>query len=210
MKLIIKQIFFYLMLLGCLNLSAQITECPVFTFANDLTASTSEFKTLIKEPNNFKAWHILNKESPSLRTNIEEIKLVSKSLDEIANAGGYLKWKATTINTFKNVTKLPLNTNDLGKMAMNYRKINNLWHDGNIAVFEYLDNNGNLKTLVQSTIDGNGRHSERLAIEALEKQSVSPKNIKKIYSELEICELESGGLGEGGCKKMVLDKVDQM
>lgn len=33
------------------------------------------------------------------------------------------------------------------------------------------------------------------------------KNIKKIYSELELCSLESGGYGKGGCKKMILDKV---
>ena len=87
MKLIIKQFFFYLMLLGYLNLNAQNTECTVFTFANDLTASNTEFKTLIKEPNNFKAWLLLNKESPNLRTNIDEIKLVSKNLDEITKVG---------------------------------------------------------------------------------------------------------------------------
>lgn len=94
MKLIIKQFFFYLMLLGYLNLNAQNTECPVLTYANDLTASTAEFKTLMKESSNFKAWHILNKESPNLRTNLEEIKLVSKNIDEINNTGGYLKWKS--------------------------------------------------------------------------------------------------------------------
>ncbi len=94
MKLIIKQFFFYLMLLGYLNINAQNTECPVFTFANDLAASNTEFKTLIKEPNIFKAWDILNKENPAIRTNLEELNLVSKNLGEIKNTGGYLKWKA--------------------------------------------------------------------------------------------------------------------
>ncbi len=79
MKLIIKQFFFYLMLLGYLNINAQNTECPVFTFANDLAASNTEFKTLIKEPNIFKAWDILNKENPAIRTNLEELNLVSKN-----------------------------------------------------------------------------------------------------------------------------------
>jgi hypothetical protein len=37
--------------------------------------------------------------------------------------------------------------------------------------------------------------------------SIPLKNVKKIYSELEICSLESGGYGEGGCKQMVLDKI---
>ena len=86
---------------------------------------------------------------------------------------------------------------------------NSLWHNGNVVVFEYLDTSGNLKTLVQTTIVGNGRHAERLAIEALEAQNIPLKNIKKIYSELELCELESGGLGSGGCKKMILDKIGE-
>jgi len=82
------------MLLGCLNINAQNTECPVFTFANDLATSNTEFKTLINEPNNFKAWDILNKENPALRTNTEELTLVSKNLEAIKSAKGYLKWKA--------------------------------------------------------------------------------------------------------------------
>jgi hypothetical protein len=94
MKNIIKQIFFYLMLLGYLNLYAQNTDCPVFTFANDLSASTAEFKAVVNESKGFDAWQFLNKEKPTLRTNIEELNLVSKNLDEINNAGGYLKWKA--------------------------------------------------------------------------------------------------------------------
>jgi hypothetical protein len=93
------------MLLGYLNLNAQNTECPVLTYANDLTASTAEFKTLMKEPSNFKAWHILNKESPNLRINIEEIKLVSKNVDEINNAGGYLKWKSLQEIVFNDFRK---------------------------------------------------------------------------------------------------------
>lgn len=36
---------------------------------------------------------VLNTESPTIRTNIEELKLVSNNLDNITNAGGYLKWK---------------------------------------------------------------------------------------------------------------------
>ena len=115
MKLIIKQFFFYLMLLGYLNSNAQNTECPVFTFANDLTASTAEFKTLIKEPSNFKAWHILNKEFPSLRTNIEEIKLVANNLDKINNAGGYLKWKA--VSGARNLNFSPLIKTNLNKLG---------------------------------------------------------------------------------------------
>lgn len=93
MKNIIKQFFFYLMLLGYLNLYAQNTDCPLFLLANDLSTSTTEFKTVVNESSRFDAWQILNKENPTLRTNIEELNLVSKSLEDIKNAGGYLKWK---------------------------------------------------------------------------------------------------------------------
>ncbi len=92
-------------------------------------------------------------------------------------------------------------------MALAYRKANNLWHDGNIVVFEYLDNSGQMKHLVKSTLENTKKHSERLAIEFLEKEGIPLTNVKKSYSELELCELNSGGLGAGGCKKMVLDKI---
>ncbi|KAF2338997.1 nucleic acid/nucleotide deaminase domain-containing protein [Flavobacterium ginsenosidimutans] len=204
MKNILKRFLFCLILLVQFISYAQGEDniCPVLALANDLSTANAEFKTSIKDPEIFNAWNLLSKESPALRTNIEELKLVSKNLTEINKAGGYLKWK----NTFRNVIKLPLDTGDLGKMAMSYRKSNNFWHDGNIAVFEYLDLNGNTKTLVQTTIPNNGRHAERLALETLEAQNIPPKNIKRIYSELEVCELESGGVGQG-CTKMLLDKI---
>lgn len=93
MKLIIKQFFFYLMLLGYLNSNAQNTDCPVFLLANDLSSPIAEFKAVVNESKGFDAWRLLNKEKPTLRTNIEELTLVSKNLDDITNAGGYLKWK---------------------------------------------------------------------------------------------------------------------
>ncbi|CAN1563860.1 hypothetical protein MCETHM1_02793 [Flavobacteriaceae bacterium] len=93
MKLIIKQFFFYLMLLGYLNLNAQNTDCTVLLLANDLTSSPAEFKTIVNESKGFDAWQLLNKEKPTLRTNIEELNIVSKNLEAIKNAGGYVKWK---------------------------------------------------------------------------------------------------------------------
>jgi hypothetical protein len=74
--------------------NSNTAECPIVALANDISISGTEFKVLIKNPDVFKAWHLLNTESPAIRTNIEELKLVSKNLDNIANAGGYLKWKS--------------------------------------------------------------------------------------------------------------------
>jgi hypothetical protein len=70
--------------------------------------------------------------------------------------------------TFKSVSKFGLNTDDLGKMSMNYRRQQNLWHDGNIVVLEYLDERGGIKHLIQTTLENSSKHSERIAIEFLE------------------------------------------
>jgi hypothetical protein len=68
-------------------------DCIVAFLANDLSSSTAEFKTIVKQSEGFQAWQLLNKEKPALRTNIEELALVSKNLETINIAGGYLKWK---------------------------------------------------------------------------------------------------------------------
>lgn len=51
---------------------------------------------------------------------------------------------------------------------MNYRRQQNLWHDGNIVVLEYLDERGGIKHLIQTTLENSSKHSERIAIEFLE------------------------------------------
>lgn len=95
MKNIIKRLFFYLILLSNLIVNAGPGDpCPLAILVNDLSTSSADFKVLIKETNGFNAWLILNNEASSLRTNIEELKLVSKNLDKIKNVGGYTKWKA--------------------------------------------------------------------------------------------------------------------
>lgn len=88
----ILTLFFVLSTIGLHSNNNE--ECPIILLANDISSSGTEFKTLIKNPEIFNAWSLLNKESPTLRTNIEELKLVSNKLDEINKAGGYIKWKA--------------------------------------------------------------------------------------------------------------------
>ena len=69
-------------------------DCIVALLANDLSSSNPEFKTIVNKPNGFEAWKILQSESPSIRTDINELNLVSKNLEAIKSAGGYLNWKA--------------------------------------------------------------------------------------------------------------------
>ncbi|SHL18219.1 ADP-ribosyltransferase domain-containing protein [Flavobacterium chilense] len=95
MKNIIKRLFFYLILLSNLIINAGPGDpCPLAVLVNDLSTSSADFKVLIKETNGFNAWLILNNEASSLRTNIEELTLVSKNLDNINKVGGYVKWKS--------------------------------------------------------------------------------------------------------------------
>ena len=101
------------------------------------------------------------------------------------------------------VGKVPMEESDLGRMALKYRIDNNAWHSGNIAVFEYKDNKGRVQHLVQSTLDTTKKHAERLALERLEAEGIPRGNVKRIYSELEPCEVESGGFKREGCKAML-------
>ncbi|CAA9200783.1 deaminase domain-containing protein [Flavobacterium collinsii] len=108
MKNIIKRFLLYLLLLSSLITNAGPGDpCALATLVSDLSTSGTEFKTVVKESDGFNAWLILNNEAPSLRTNIEEIKLVSKNLDEINNAGGYIKWK-----DLKDIEKFPTPLNE--------------------------------------------------------------------------------------------------
>ncbi len=87
-------------------------------------------------------------------------------------------------------TKVVLGSEDLSQFAINFRKtlpIPN--HKGNIAVFEYIDNAGVLVKEPFSTLKGIASHSEELAIDFFARLKIPKANIKRIYSELEPCEL---------------------
>ncbi|WP_291286251.1 hypothetical protein [Flavobacterium sp.] len=102
MKNIIKRFLLYLLLLSSLITNAGPGDpCALATLVSDLSTSGTEFKTVVKESDGFNAWLILNNEAPTLRTNIEELKLVSKNLEEIDKVGGYLKWKSLSVTVEK-------------------------------------------------------------------------------------------------------------
>ena len=108
-------------------------------------------------------------------------------LGEVANgAGGTLK-------------KVVLGSDDLSQAAINFRKglgVPN--HKGNVAVFEYMDNSGVLVKKIFTTEVGVTTHSEQLAKTWFETNNIPKSSVKRIYSELEPCELEASK-----CKEML-------
>lgn len=85
-----------LLILGFLVVSLLPAQsCSFDDFVNDLSQGSATFKTIVDKEEGFQAWQILAKEAPTLRKNVDELNLVSKNLDAIENAGGYIKWKNT-------------------------------------------------------------------------------------------------------------------
>lgn len=72
----------------------SLAQCQLNLLAGDLSKSNKEFKEIVNEASGFNAWQILEVEATTLRTNIDELTLVSKNLEAIKSAGGYLNWKA--------------------------------------------------------------------------------------------------------------------
>ena len=67
----------------------------------------------------------------------------------------------------------------------------------NIAVFEYKDSDGAVKTITRASQRGKG-HSEKLIAEELKKLGIPNKNVTRIYSELAPCSAPGGF-----CKSMI-------
>lgn len=94
MKRYLKIILIIFALFANSHLSAQ---CWFSSLTIDGINGTSEFKNFVKNDDKaFASYEILYNQAPALKTNVEELKLVSKNFDEINNAGGYLKWRAAS------------------------------------------------------------------------------------------------------------------
>ncbi|HEY8934014.1 MAG TPA: nucleic acid/nucleotide deaminase domain-containing protein [Cyclobacteriaceae bacterium] len=112
------------------------------------------------------------------------------SIELVKDADGNIGWREL-VNGMKNtLNKVVLGSEDLSQFAVNFRKtLSAPNHKGNVAVFEYLDNSGNLVKKAFTTVVGVASHSEELAIDFFNSQNIPKVNIKRIYSELEPCEL---------------------
>jgi hypothetical protein len=153
------------------------------------------------DPNLLRLNTLVAKHAAGTLTSEEEAELIAL----LGKVKGIHVQKLTDLKTVSPdfVGKVPMEESDLGRMALKHRIDNNAWHDGNIAVFEYENNEGKIQHLVQSTIPSTGKHAERLALEKLKADGIPNENVKRIYSELEPCEVNDGGLRGEGCKAML-------
>ncbi|MFV8354176.1 hypothetical protein ACNQGB_13835 [Flavobacterium sp. XS1P32] len=84
----------WVVLFTFLNVNAQCEIIMKF-FKDDVYTSKELVAFAEKNPQKaFDSWKVLSNEKASLAKNLEELNLVSKNLDEIGKAGGYLKWKS--------------------------------------------------------------------------------------------------------------------
>lgn len=95
------KLFKYILLTFGLLLTnhAWAQSCNFDDLVNDLSKTQTTFKTIVDKEDGFKAWQILAEEAPKLRTNLDELELVSKNLVSIEKSGGYNKWKNVVIST---------------------------------------------------------------------------------------------------------------
>lgn len=82
-----KIIILFFVLHSCFSYS----QC-LKTLMEDLSKNSKEFKAIVNENIGFEAWQLLADNAPTLRTDINELNLVSKNLDEV-NKVGYTAWK---------------------------------------------------------------------------------------------------------------------
>jgi len=77
---------------------------------------------------------------------------------------------------------------DLSRLVIKYRKEHNISFGKNVAVFEYIDDEGQTSVVIKESRFFGG-HAERLIAKELESQGVNPSQVTRIYSELEPCSL---------------------
>ena len=88
---------------------------------------------------------------------------------------------------------------DLAQIATQYRLDNQMKGGINVAVAEYISPDGSLQTITMPSFKG--KHSERRIFEELEARGISSDKVKRLYSELEPCNM---GFGKTSCKKYVV------
>ncbi|MFJ1473709.1 nucleic acid/nucleotide deaminase domain-containing protein [Capnocytophaga cynodegmi] len=83
-------------------------------------------------------------------------------------------------------SKTDIGENDLSKAVIKYR-IDNKINRGNVAVFEYIDNFGNIKLMFGESKGIFKPHAEKAVWNSLQEIGILPEQITKIYSELKPC-----------------------
>jgi hypothetical protein len=123
------------------------------------------------------------KDAKDIKEGKDVAQAVDKSAATAAKASGPVAYGST----------------DLGKTAIEFRKAHDITSARNVSVFEYTEN-GVKKTLAMASERGAG-HAERLIAKKLEEAGIDPKNVTRIYSELEPC------VAPGGYCKPFIDRT---
>lgn len=90
----LKNILF--LILSMLVFSTSIAQTCLFNdLVDDLVQQNSSFQAFVESEKGFRAWKILATETPSLRTDMQELTLVLNNLELIENVGtkNYKSWK---------------------------------------------------------------------------------------------------------------------
>ncbi len=135
------------------------------------------------------------------------LKWLRKEFEELVEAiktgklGSYLKKKFSNLVGEAVEEIVEYGVSELSKFAIEFRKtLPAPTHNGNIAVFEYLDKSGKLVKKAFSTEIDLDAHAENIGLQWFEKEGIPKENVKTVYSELEPC-----GLGKHNCKKLIKD-----
>lgn len=93
--------------------------------------------------------------------------------------------------------KVAYGESELSKVAIKFRKtLPKPRHNGNVAVFEYIDDTGKIVRKEFTTILDSDDHAEIIGIKWLKENNIDNQKVTKIYSELEPCSLKASN-----CKK---------
>lgn len=88
-----KKIYFYVIALWSLFfVTSGFAQCTFSELAKDFSRNRTLKDFVKSDPKAFDAWYLLNKEKPSLRNSLSEVKIVAENFQEVKNAGGYQKW----------------------------------------------------------------------------------------------------------------------
>lgn len=112
----------WVVLFTFLNVNAQCETIMKF-FKDDVYTSKELVAFAEKDPQKaFDSWKVLYNKKNSLTKNLEELDLVSKNLDKIKSAGGYLKWKELNV-VGNELTPLLLKSGEEFTILTNARKL---------------------------------------------------------------------------------------
>lgn len=135
--------------------------------------------------------------SISNATSVTEVIPVVNKTDEVSKVANKTSEVAKVPNSKLLTGQVEYGKTDLSQIAIDYAKNKNIKGAINIAVFEYKDSDGAVKTITRASQRGKG-HSEKLIAEELKKLGIPNKNVTRIYSELAPCSAPGGF-----CKSMI-------